>query len=183
MLDTQTFGFIKRGFTAVILITLLSLFVFKYLNFNTAKYFCLIIPFSLTVFLILFELDNRSFLWREAFSVIDFVSIIFGGGLGSFVSLSLSYSHPHNTFILILFEFGVLGLIVFSALLVSYFRFLQVNSNICIDINARRASALSGILFVCFCTNITLNSSLLSHEYWSVVLSLILPIKFVKDMA
>lgn len=176
------FWFHQRGFTAVILISVLLLFVFKYVNFNAVKYFCLIIPYSLTFFLILFELDNRSFLWREAFSVIDFGSLIFGGGLGSFVSLSLSYSHPHNTFILILFEYGILGLIVFSALLLSYFRFLQVNNKLCIDKNTRRASVFSGILFVCFCTNMTLNSNLLSHEYWSVVLSLILPIKLIKDL-
>ena len=66
--------------------------------------------------------NARFFLWQAGFEMLNDHNWIFGIGVGNYKHLILDYlpiirsqiSHPHNTYLSVLIESGILGLLIFS---------------------------------------------------------------------
>ncbi len=170
----------------IILAILLLLFLFfVILLCSKKKYYpiyLISIPIFLTFLFTIIDFDVRSELWRQAFYKLDTISFLLGMGLDGFKSLELRYSHPHNIFILFLFEYGFFGFLTFLSSIFAYCFMLSA-------IKLQREHALNDyvqympiMLFAAFIICITFNSNLIAYEYWVAVLGLILPIKLVKDI-
>lgn len=151
------------------------------LKLKHIQIFYVVMPIAITVTIISVNIDVRTYLWRDAFASVGSSVFLLGYGIEGFKELNLAYSHPHNVVILLLFEYGVLGLASFLYLLISYDRLLvSVASHS--EQNNKAQIRSAQFLFLCFCIALSINSSLLAYEYWFTVLATCLPIKYLYDV-
>lgn len=169
----------QRIFVALLGILLVMIFCRSIISLRLLRWFPAVFIIGITIILVSFELDARTALWRESIQALNFEYFSIGGGIGVYRDLGLSYFHPHNILILFLFELGLIGFLAILCVIINYYRLLygfcyqhSINKDIC---------KMSGILYLSLPVTLSLNSNLLSHEYWSVALMLILPLKLVAD--
>ena len=174
--------FHQRIFFALLVLVIILYFSFKLVSEKYSPLISVAIPLGITLILSTFDFDIRSELWRAAFSVIDIGHFLFGEGLGNFEKLNLIYSHPHNIIILFLFEYGIVGMLTFFFIIITYDRFIKGTSYSNDSKEKLGLRNKARLLFICSCVCWTINSNLIAYEYWVTVMFFILPIKLLRDL-
>lgn len=164
----------------LILSVILVLFLAQYIRQTMLNLLVVSLPLGVTLLLILLPIDIRHELWWESSTALDLRTFLVGGGIDVFGTYGFSYFHPHNVYLLFLFEFGIFSAISFVALSFAYCRMLDLFGSQ-LAIHPSKSLTLAKALFCCFLICLAANSDLLSREYWVAVLGFVLPIKLYVD--
>jgi O-antigen ligase len=162
---TKNFGMILAG--TVALVTVLILIGGPvYRNVLVERYSAILDPEEAVGF------GKRLYIWFDVAADIFADNPITGTGVGGFVSVSTSYGasklkSPHNLYVYVLAEFGLMGLLFFGAIVAGLFKLSIDSYKHIADLKDR--TTLLGLLMCIFLyglQGLTINFILREHEIW-----------------